>query len=238
MWLTPHGTLAGWRSVRLSIPRRRSLGRNNSFQFAPGVVRKSGVQLHRHLAGRQLEHLGDEPVGVLTIRGVGGVGNQLDVARLPSHGESVLGVSGRGDAMAGTARVDGRRKGAARSSQPNAAGDPSTHPNSSRWCGPAPPSSTASTSNGPRIKINKEVASKPHETRESTGLTVMECLFVKWAWQSGTRDGFLGAALRAGSDGRVGVSCDARSDSYARVGYRMTCFRWERCCGSNVEREP
>jgi hypothetical protein len=54
---TRHGTLAGWRSVRLSTLRRRSPVRNNSFQFAPGVVRK-WLQLHRHLAGRQLEHLG------------------------------------------------------------------------------------------------------------------------------------------------------------------------------------
>ena len=53
---------------------------------------------------------------------------------------------------------------------PDPVADASTHPTSSPWSAPAPPSSTANSSNDPTTKINKEVISKRRETRRSTDL--------------------------------------------------------------------
>ena len=44
-----------------------------------------------------------------------------------------------------------------------------------RWSAPAPSSSTASLSNDPETKINKEVISKRRETRRSTGIDYSSC---------------------------------------------------------------
>ena len=70
----PQGTLVGWRSLRLSIPGRRSLGRNNSFQSLPGSSGSQAFSSTGSSRAGSTNTAAMSRVGVLTIRGVGDPG--------------------------------------------------------------------------------------------------------------------------------------------------------------------
>jgi len=87
--------------------------------------------------------------------------------RIDLRHRAVAAARHQGPRLPGRRRRDGVQADRVR---PNCGGEPSTHPTRCRWSVPAPPSSAAISRHDPRTKINKEVVSKQHETRRSTGL--------------------------------------------------------------------